>query len=364
MNLGSLPHSDRIDAPPNDDQLSLPSGPGALLRGGRSSRTDEDRDFLASAFKVRAGGVSATAIYRCLAYYASLTDRRIAYPSQATIASYCDMSVRQVRRILPKLEADGWIVCIARKRGACSSTYELSTRMGQDGLLEWDMMSYEEGKARSRSKSLSLVACEAQSKGIPAPTDTAKDPDTATSFPSPAPDQEQDRARAPVAKETEPVFDHPGQVAKLFKLQRKLHYSANDEQAKVFDGLEHGDKARILNRLEAEEQQAAIRGEVSAPPPKTLAPRHLPPFDRPTPPRERTTCSGGEHRWTPPTEDGIASCVLCGEERGQLRAVDDDNTHFTSSPLKKPGQKHCRHVWAAADSEGISVCAVCGAEAQ
>ena len=38
------------------------------------------------------------------------------------------------------------------------------------------------------------------------------------------------------------------QVKLLFKLQRKLGYRADDEQARVFDGLEHADRKRILDK--------------------------------------------------------------------------------------------------------------------
>ena len=141
---------------PRPSQLLLPTGPTHVLRGRRDP-TDEDRNFMSMAFKVKAGGIGATAVFRCLAYYASLSSRRVAYPSQRTIARYCDMSDRQVRRILPKLEEDGWIVCVSRKQGACSSTYQIA-RTGHGVLLEPDMVSYEEGrKVRDlKEKALSL----------------------------------------------------------------------------------------------------------------------------------------------------------------------------------------------------------------
>ena len=282
-------------------QLSLPSGPGAVLRGGRSTRTDDDRDFLAAAFKVRTGGVSATAVYRCLAYYASLSDRRIAYPSQSTIASYCDMSVRQVRRLLPKLEANGRIVCLERKLGRCSSTYVL-VQPGQDVPLKPDKVSYEEGREELKQKAF-ISRGEAQSKGeITAPTDKPKEPIFSRSKDVPS----QEQSKAPVE------FKKPGQVAKLFKLQRKLGYTADDKQAKVFDGLPHVDKKRIIDKLEAEEQRAAAAGQVSNPPPKPLALR-----------------------------------FRVGEVR---------------KPLKKPSQENCRHVWYGPDSDGLSVCGICSAE--
>ena len=112
MNLSSLAQAQ----PAPQEQLPLPTGPTHVVRP-RRERTDEDRDFLAAAFRVKAGGVSSTALYRCLAYFASLSSRRIAYPSQSTMAGYCDMSVRQVRRVLRKLEQGGVIVCVERKGG-------------------------------------------------------------------------------------------------------------------------------------------------------------------------------------------------------------------------------------------------------
>ena len=58
------------------NQLNLPTGPVGLVRP-RRERTDEDRDFMARAFSVRAGGLAATAVYRCLAYHCSKSERRL-----------------------------------------------------------------------------------------------------------------------------------------------------------------------------------------------------------------------------------------------------------------------------------------------
>ena len=80
-------------------QLPLPTGPIALLRGGGRERVGADRDFMARAFSVRAGGLAATAVYRCLAYHCSKSERRIAYPAQGTVAEYCEITVRHVRRV-------------------------------------------------------------------------------------------------------------------------------------------------------------------------------------------------------------------------------------------------------------------------
>ena len=294
--------------PGPNPQLSLPTGPGALLRGGRSTRTDEDRDFLASAFKVRAGGVSATAIYRCLAYYASLSDRRIAYPSQSTIASYCDMSVRQVRRLLPKLEADGRIVCLKRKRGAYSSTYELA-RIGQDVLLEWDKVSYEEGREEERSKSLSLETCEAQVKAKP--TKPPKKLEPLSGFPSPDPDP---GASAPVAEE--PVFVHPKQVGMLYSVARKLGKPISDEEALRFDDMPHEKKKWILDPMLATEQQASMEGLVPPPPPK-LVPQFVVGEVRKS--VKKPSQENYRHVWHGPDSDRLFVCAVCAEERGQIQ---------------------------------------------
>ena len=94
-------------------------------------------------------------------------------------------------------------------------------------------------------------------------------------LPFPSQEQEQEKASAPVPKET--VFVNENQVKLLFKLQRKLGYRADDEQARVFDGLEHADRKRILDKLLAEEQLAAAQGKVPAPPKAESPSRVSPP---------------------------------------------------------------------------------------
>ena len=339
-------------------QLALPTGPVTLLQGGRRDRTDEDRDFLSEAFKVKAGGAAATALYRCLAYYASLTERRIAYPSQSTMATYCDMSVRQVRRVLSKLQNNGLIACLNRKQGACSSTYELSLighdvpfksdmiacvnreqtsgaksidpgetegpkkesfqfgllfqeqnelyRMGHDVPFEWDIVSPNKER-EGKDQRTKITSSTSGAKSIdPGETEGPKKEVVHTSFPS----QEQEKENAPVPKAPEPVFEHPQQVALLFKLQRKLGYPADDEQAAVFDGFDHGHKKRILDKLLAEEQLAAVRGEVEAPPPKPRAPRAGAPISTAPKRAEPSPCVSG-HRWTEAASDGVRNCVRC-----------------------------------------------------
>ena len=256
-------------------QLALPTGPIALLRGGRLDRTEEDRDFLSEAFKVKAGGASATALYRCLAYYASLTERRIAYPSQSTMATYCDMSVRQVRRVLSKLQNDGLITCLNRKQGACSSTYELSRR-GQYVPFKWDILSpnkEREGKNK-RTKALSLSAdVQAQDHGE---TDEDKEVNLSL-FPSLS--QEQEKASAPVTENRYEIQTNttqvvaqavchafPKVVALWCALRRKLDLEVNHTMETEFDKLPHRDKVRIINYLEAQERELVHQGRLAPPP--------------------------------------------------------------------------------------------------
>ena len=289
-----------------DPQLSLPTGPGAVLRGGRRERTDEDRQWYSDLLRdAQHSRLTDKAVFERLAYYASLNTERVAFPSVARVAREAMVSERTVQYALRRLETAGLIECLTRKGGHATARYRVlvACTPGAQAVHPGGARGAPEGLSRSREGSLDqkqnllTLVFDAQSK---VPTATMEKPIHPRDLPSPDPDQEQDRARTPVAKEPEPVFDHPRQVAMLFALQRKLNYTANDAQAVVFDGLAHTDKKRIIDRLEAEEQKAALRGEVSAPPPKPLAPRRQPtPTPTPTPTRGWTPCAlDQQHRWT------------------------------------------------------------------
>ena len=279
--MHTLPHSqENVNGISNKSvqdpsQLPLPTGPIALLRGGRSDRTDEDRDFLAEAFKVKAGGAGATALYRCLAYFASLTERRIAYPSQSRMARDCDMSVRQVRRLLLKLLSGGWIVCINRKGGRVPSTFQL-TQPGQYVRVNPDILSYKEGrKNKGKEKALSVSAgAQTQEHGE---KDKSEAGDLSL-FPSLS--QEQEKARAPVT-ETQAVYraiGSPKVVAKWCALRRKLGLAVNLTLETEFDKLPHSEKTRIINDLEARERELVHQGRVApAPIKKPESTGYLPP---------------------------------------------------------------------------------------
>ena len=296
---------------PAAQQLSLPSGPGAVLRGGRRERSDEDRDYMARAFSVRAGGLAATAVYRCLAYHCSKTERRVAYPAQATVAEYCEITVRHVRRVLRKLESDGLIVCTVRKKGAQQSHYILTgeSRRGHDVPFEADMRSANKEIEGREEELKTLLSDGAQNLDL---IDPKKEGFVLSIFPSKETKELISKEQAP-----EPIFKHPKQIALLFALQRKLNYRADDGQAAIFDGLEHTGKKRILDALLVEEQVASVRGEVAAPPKAAPSPRHeaVHPVAKNTM-RVRPTCS--EHIWTQPASDGVSNCLDCDAETGGL----------------------------------------------
>ena len=257
-NLNVARVSDGVSSP---NQLSLPTGPVGLVRP-RRARTDEDRDFLADAFKVTAGGVSAKAVYRCLAYYASLTARRIAYPSQSTIAAYCELSVRQVRRVLLKLERGGLIVCLERKRGRCSSTYSIP-QPGHGVPFNPDMVSDEEGRKDKETRKALSVSADVQSQDHAQMEKNEGQAVNLSLVPSPSRSKEQSApARA---------ITFPKQVALYCKLRRKLGREVNHTMETEFDRLPHPEKKRVIDDLEAQEREMAHEGKVEpapTPPPK------------------------------------------------------------------------------------------------
>ena len=104
----------------------------------------------------------------------------------------------------------------------------------------------------------------------------------------------------------------------MFALQRKLGYRADNGQAGVFDDLEHGDKKRIIDKLLQEEQLAAVRGEVAAPPLKPRASRFAAPVS--TAPKRAESPSCVTHRWSEPASDGVQNCVACNAEQVSVGA--------------------------------------------
>ena len=293
-------------------QLALPTGPIALIRG--RVRTDEDRDFLAEAFKVKAGGASATALYRCLAYFASLSERRIAYPSQSTMASYCDMGKRQVRRLLSKLLSDGWIVYINRKGGRAPSTFQLVQRGHNDHVEapNVDIMTRKEGRKNKEKEEKALFV----SAGVQTQDHGEKDKGEAVDlslFPSLS--QEQEKARTPVTK-TQAVYraiGSPKVVAKWCALRRKLGLEVNLTMETEFDKLPHSEKTRIINDLEARERELVHQGRVAP------APIQKPESTGYLPPKAVAAAHEALHRAAcqhVPAADLPIDCANCGEYIG------------------------------------------------
>ena len=233
------------------------------------------------------------------------------------------MGRRTVQRSLSRWAARGVFVFAHRKGGRTSQTTRarfnillLKLENGQVNpakmadRIQRSKKSFR--KDQDQDQKPLFVVGAAKSKEITVPTARTEEPFHSQDLPSQT--QSKPESKAPVA------FNNPDQVAKWFKLRRKLKCSVSDEQAKVFDDLHHTEKIPIINGMEREEQIKAARGEVPPPPPKPPAPRHTL-VERPTPlpTRERTACGEGQHRWTAPASDGVSQCAACGEETGEMR---------------------------------------------
>ena len=102
--------------PQGPNQLSLPSGPGALLRGGRRERTDEDREWYAGLLReAQHSRLTDKVVFERLAYFASLNPERSGLPiGVARLAREVLCSPRTVQYALRRLEAAGLIECLTR----------------------------------------------------------------------------------------------------------------------------------------------------------------------------------------------------------------------------------------------------------
>ena len=308
------------------NQLSLPSGPVGLVRprrepapelpfmaACRETTTDRDGKKLPGSRKV---------VFLALASRVSPAQGPTCWPSLATIGRDSGLHVATVIRALVDLEK-GFLISVERGGGRQNNVYTVlpvvphSTPKEKPALAQCDSSSRrvrdkEEGRANKENKNpLSAVAQTLDPDAV----EEVEIPEEVICLPFPSLKQEQEqeqKASAPVPEET--VFVNENQVKMLFKLQRKLGYRADDEQAGVFDRLEHADRKRILDKLLGEEQLAAAQGKVTAPPKAEPSPRHK--FPLPVARnkvRERPSCV--EHRWTPPAEDGVRNCYDCDEEK-------------------------------------------------
>ena len=309
-NLNVARANDALSSPA---QLSLPVGLIGLVRP-RRERTDEDRAWYSKQLAVQHVKRIDKLVFERLAFYGSLNPDRTAYPSVKRLASEAMCSERSARYALRRLESVGLIECLYGKGGRVTSRYRVVGSTDCNPGLQTVPPSaanpapevLREGKRVSKTRS-SLSA-------VPKSVDRDEPEKEQEVLPAVFPSQsKKSKEKAPLPIADEPVFENPAQVNKLFKLQRKLGYEANDQQAVVFDRLEHPDKKRILDRLEAEEQIAAANDEVLPPPKKPREPRAEVAVER-KPKPERPPCV--EHRWTPAAADGIRNCHDCDAETG------------------------------------------------
>ena len=293
-------------------QLNLPTGPTTALRGGRRERTDEDKAWYSEQLKVvdlEIANPYYREVYRDLAFLASCNTGRLSYAAHSTTATKKGVSVKTVQRAVKSFERDGLIRCLLVGAGREPGRYLIigkgknQSSMDSESTVHGLAVHQREEGREVQAKNLLSDGAHTLDPGDP----VRPQKEIIKSLDPPSPE----KARAPVQKTPEPTFQNPAQVAKLFKLQRKLGYQANDQQAIVFDDLEHPDKKRIIDRLESEEQLAAVRGEVAPPPKKPRAPRALVVERKPK--AERPSCS--VHEWTPPAEDGFRNCHNCDDEK-------------------------------------------------
>ena len=344
----------------SSQQLSLPSGPGALLRGGRRERTDEDKAWYSKQLAVKHSKHWDKVVYEKVAYYASLNPGRLAFPSVPRVAREVLCVRRTVQYALRRLESVGLIECTSRGCGRSTSTYRVVGRLEvRDAQEMRDSQARDapkvirEGKNKETKTLLSAVA---QTLDPVKPEGPKEQEVLPTVFPS----QERKQEKAPVPEtpkraerrlgemlaqtpkrtggeaqglkrsgsKTEPLpdapptlsevlelptpaFKNPAQVGMLYSVARKLDYSLSDAEALRFDAMEHAGKKALLDRLLAKEQEAALRGEVEAPPRKPRQPRADVPIEREA--KAERSCTG-EHRWSEPASDGFMNCVMCDEE--------------------------------------------------
>ena len=318
MNLSSLAQAQ----PAPQEQLPLPTGPYAAIRGGRRERTDEDREWHSEQSKVQIQNLYFREVYRQMAFLGSCNPGRLCFAAHSTIARRAGtnekaISSKTVQRAVRFLQSEGLIRCISVGAGRSTGKYQILGRCASPSSMYSESMlpvpkahQIEEGIDQRTKKTSLSVNADAQTID-PGAVEEVEIPEKVICLPFPS--QEQEQKSAPVPEET--VFVNENQVKLLFKLQRKLGYRADDKQARVFDALAHADRKRILDKLLAEEQLAAVRGEVEAPPPKPRAPRFDPISTAPTAPTRAEPPACVTHRWTEPASDGISNCTMCSAEQ-------------------------------------------------
>ena len=297
-------------------QLSLPTGPLRVLRGGRrepaseipfmaacrETTTDRDGKKLSGSRKV---------VFLALASRVSPAKGMTCWPSLATIGRDSGLHVATVVRALVDLER-GLLISVERGGGRRNNVYTVlpvvshSIPKAKPALAQCDSSSRtvrdkEEGRADQDPKTL-LSSDGAQTQ------DRAPKPKRVQG------DEEVNRSIFPSQDQEAPQWKHPRQVSMLFAVARKLGREVTDTEARAFEQLSHEGRRRTLAPLLAEEQLLAAEGSVPAPPKAAPSPRQeIYPMAKNTM-RVRPTCADG-HRWTQPASDGISNCLDCDSEK-------------------------------------------------
>ena len=294
------------------NQLNLPSGPVGLVRP-RRERADVDREWHSEQVKVQIQNVHYREVWRQMVFLASCNPGRLCYAAHATIARKAGtddkaLSTKTVQRAVKFLQSEGLIECLSV--GACRvpGKYLVLGRVHVDSKSMSRGLKVHQIEEGIEVKAKNLLSAVPKSLD-PVEPEGPKQEVLPTVFPSP---KKQEKEPLPMAQE--PSFKNRAQVGMLYSVARKLDYSLSDAEALRFDGMEHTGRKALLDRLLAEEQEAALRGEVEAPPKKPREPRAEVAVER-KPKPDRPSCV--EHRWTQPASDGISNCFDCDEERNE-----------------------------------------------
>ena len=105
-------------------QGRIPHGPVAIVARGRRAEIPENGEFwnAVNAVTFEARGAGRRAVYRAVAYYASLTTARQCFASVATIAKRAGLCERATRSQLRALERDGHLQAVGGRSGGRHGT--------------------------------------------------------------------------------------------------------------------------------------------------------------------------------------------------------------------------------------------------
>ena len=113
-----------------DPQRTLGLGPGRVHRGGRTaSKIPDNKAFWESvnAVEFSGRGVTRQAVYRAVAWFVALTEKRLCYAAVETIAEQARLGTTATRAHLRALERDGFIETEGdRSKGRSTTCYRLS----------------------------------------------------------------------------------------------------------------------------------------------------------------------------------------------------------------------------------------------